>query len=109
MLEPETPERGRVIIPDLLLLGVEPHALADDLLRLAGRAPDGKGAFEAHGEEPLAFQFARAGAEGVRFAGGGVRGGGPFEFGRDVPTHVEALHFDGGDLLKLVGQKKRVW
>ena len=96
MLEPETPYRRRVVISNLLLLGVEPHTLPDDLLWLAGCAPDGEGAFEADGQDPFGLQFARAAPEGVAFAGGGVGGGEPFEIGWDVAAHVEALHSGGG-------------
>jgi len=53
-----------VIIPDLLLLGVEAHALADDGGFGAGGAPDGKGHFEADSEDALAG-LASAVAEGM--------------------------------------------
>lgn len=95
MLEPKTPDRRRVVIPDLLLLGIEPHALANDLLRLAGRAPDREGALEAHGEDALGLEFSGSRTESVPFAGGGVGVVGSFEVWRDVAAHVEALHFDG--------------
>ena len=49
---------ARVVVARLLLLGVEAHALADDGLARAGRAPDWEGHFEADGED----------------AGGGVAG-----------------------------------
>lgn len=96
MLESEAPNRRREVIPGLLFLGIEPHTLADDLLRLAGRAPDMEGAFETHGEDAFGFEFPRAGAEGVRFAGGGVGGSCAFEVGWDITAHVEALHSGGG-------------
>lgn len=96
MLEAKTPNRRRVVISDPLLLGVEPHALADDLLGLAGCAPDGEGAFEAHGQDAFRLQFARAPPERVPFARGRVGGAEPFEIRRDVAAHVEALHFGGG-------------
>ena len=97
MLESEAPDRRGVVVADLLLLGVEADALPDDVLRLAGGAPEGEGALEAHGQDALGFEFSRARAEGVPLTGGGVEGGaGAFEVGGDVAAHVEALHRGGG-------------
>lgn len=72
MLESETPDRRRIVVPHPLLLGVEPHPLTNDLFGRAGGAPDCEGAFEAHGEDSFGFKFPRAGAEGVSLVGRGV-------------------------------------
>ena len=90
MLEPELPDRRAVVVPDLLLLGVEPHALPDDGVRRARVAPDREGHFEADGLRAVFAQGAW-GAFGVE----AVAGGGAFEVRRDVAAHVEALHFGG--------------
>ena len=42
-----------MVISDLLLLGIEADALADDGGFGAGGAPDGEGHFEANGEDAL--------------------------------------------------------
>lgn len=101
MLDAETPDGGGVVIAYFLLLGVEAHALPDDLFGRAGRAPDGEGTFETHGKDSFGLEFAGAGAEGGAFAGGLVEADGAFEVGGDVAPHVEALH-SGGELLKIL-------
>ena len=55
MLHPERIDRGAEVIPDLLLLGIEADTLADDRWLGACGAPDGKGHFEADGEDSLAY------------------------------------------------------
>ncbi len=54
MFHAKAEDRGRVVVPDLLLLGVEANALADDGWFRAGGAPDGEGHLEADGEDALA-------------------------------------------------------
>ena len=90
MLEPKLPDRRAVVIPDLLLLGVEAHALPDDGVRFARVAPDREGHFEADG---LRAVFAQS--TWCALCVEAVAGGGAFEVRRDVAAHVEALHFDG--------------
>ncbi len=53
-----------MVVPDLLLLGVEANALADDGWFWAGGAPDGEGHLEADGEDALA-RLAGAVSEGM--------------------------------------------
>ncbi|KFY42760.1 hypothetical protein V495_04353 [Pseudogymnoascus sp. VKM F-4514 (FW-929)] len=91
MFNPKRPDRGRVVHPNFLLLGVETHALPDYGGFGAVRAPDWEGHFEAHGED-AEVGFGAAGAEGVLFLEG-VGGGDAFVLGGDVAAHVEALHF----------------
>lgn len=90
MLEPECPDRRAVVVAHLFLVRVEAHALRDDRLRRAARAPDREGALEAYGLRAVGV----AGHGGL--AGGAVEGGGAFEVWRDVASHVEALHGGGG-------------
>lgn len=95
MLEPKAPNGTAEVHARFLLLGVEPHTLTDDLLWFAVRTPNRERAFESHGEDALGFQFTGAGTQGVAFTGGGVRGDEAFEVGRDIASHVEALHLGG--------------
>lgn len=90
MLELECPDGRAVVVAELLLLGVEAHALADDGVRFAGVAPDREGHFEAHRLRTVVAKGA-----GRAFLVQPVCGRGTFEFGRDVASHVEALHFGG--------------
>lgn len=64
MLEPEAENGRAVVVADFLLLGVEAHALPDYGGFGTGRAPDGEGHLETHGEDPLR-ELVGAGAEGV--------------------------------------------
>lgn len=91
MPEPKTPHGRRKVVPHALLLGVEAHALADDCGLRAVRAPDGEGHLEAHGEDAVGGELGGAVAEGV-FLVELVAGGCALEVGRDVASHVEALH-----------------
>ena len=68
MLHAERPYRRAVVVADFLLFGVEAHALADDGGFGAVGAPDGKGHFEAHGEDAL-VGFAGSVAEGMSEGG----------------------------------------
>lgn len=86
MLDTEAPDRCTMVIPHLFLVRVEPDALRDDGFGVTCCAPDGEGAFEAHGKGAVAVTW------GGILAGCSVEGCGSFEVGRDVPTHVEALH-----------------
>ena len=95
MFEPKAPYRRTVVISLSLFLSVEAHALGDDLFGGAGGAPDCEGAFEAYGEDARGLEFGGAGAERVAFARGLVVGEEAFLVGRDVASHVEALHLAG--------------
>ena len=57
-----------MIVSDLLLLGIEAHALADDGGFGASGAPDGEGHFKANGENALAG-LTSAVAEGMPSCG----------------------------------------
>lgn len=96
MAETKAPDGRGVVVACALLLGVEAHALADDCGLRAVRAPDGEGHLEAHGEDAMGGELGGAVAEGV-FVVELVAGGGAFEVGGDVASHVEALH--GGRVL----------
>lgn len=91
MAEAKAPDGRGVVASCALLLGVEAHALADDGGLRAGRAPDGEGHFEAHGEDAVGGELGGAVAERVLVVEF-VAGGGAFEVGGDVASHVEALH-----------------
>lgn len=54
MLHAETEDRGRVIVSDLLLLGVEAYALPDNRRFRTGGTPDCEGHFKADGKDTLA-------------------------------------------------------
>lgn len=103
----EAVDGGGVVVADFLFFGIEADALADDdgLVVVVGGAcvaPHSKGHLEADGEDAFALEARGAGAEGVAFAGGLVRGEDAFFVRRDVPPHVEALHFGGcGDAMVL--------
>lgn len=90
MFERKSVNRTRVVVSDFALRGVEAHALADDGGLGTGVAPDGEGELEANGEEA---GLGGTDAEGVAFAGGLVGVQDAFVFGRDVASHIEALHF----------------
>lgn len=91
MPKPKPPHGRRKVVSHALLLGVEAHALADDCGLRAVRAPDGEGHLEAHGEDAVGGELGGAVAEGV-FLVELVAGGCALEVGRDVASHVEALH-----------------
>lgn len=91
MAEAKAPDGRGVVVSRALLLGVEAHALADDCGLRAGRAPDGEGHLEAHGEDAVGGELGGAVAEGVLVVEL-VAGGGAFEVRGDVAPHVEALH-----------------
>lgn len=91
MAEAEGPDGRRVVVADAALLGVEAHALADDGRPRARRAPDGEGHLEAHREGAVRGELGGARAEGV-FAVQAVARRGALDVGRDVASHVEALH-----------------
>lgn len=91
MAEAEAPYRRGVVVADLFLFGVEADALSDDGGPGARRAPYGEGHFEAHREDAMGGELRRALAEGVllvKFVGRR----GAFDVGRDMTSHVEALH-----------------
>jgi hypothetical protein len=92
MLEPKAPYCSTVVIAHLLLLHVEAHTLADDLLRLVVRAPSGKGAFETNDEDAFGLELASSGAKCMAFAGGLVEGYGALQLRRDVASHIKSLH-----------------
>jgi hypothetical protein len=98
VLELELPDGRAVVGADLLLLGVEAHALADDGVRFAGVAPDCEGQFEAH---CLRAVFAKSAWRA--FLVQTVPTGRTFEVRRDVTSHVEALHFGGGTCRRAAG------
>lgn len=94
MFEPERPHGRTVVAAHFLLLRIEAHALADDGLGVAGRAPDGEGTFEAHGLHGAAVGGAFS--VGGFLAGRLIKGFQADEVRRDVAAHVEALHFGAG-------------
>lgn len=53
MFHAETKNRGRVIVSDFLLLGVEAYALPDNRRLRTGSTPDCEGHFKADGEDTL--------------------------------------------------------
>ena len=86
MPHPERVNRGRIVVPDFLFLGIEADALPNDGGFGAGRTPDWKGHFEADSEDSL-FDFVGASTESV-FAGELVGGLDAFLVGGDVASHV---------------------
>jgi hypothetical protein len=77
-----------MVVSDLLLFGVEAHALSDDCLWLTMTTPYGERELEADGQDALG-DFIRALAKGMR---GTVEARWVGRIGRVVPPHVEALH-----------------
>ena len=76
-----------MVVPDLLLLGVEADALADDGGFCAGGAPDREGHFEADGQDALG-DLRGAGAESVAFPRSLVGVEDAFLVRGDVAAHV---------------------
>lgn len=107
MLHTELPHGRGVVAARAPLLGVEPHPLPDQRRRGAVPAPHGEGHLEAHDQDAVRCEPGGARAERVFFVEGVAGGGGAVAAGvagrggvveggrRDVPPHVEALHFGG--------------
>lgn len=90
MLHAKAVDRGRQVVADLLLLGIESNTLSDyGLVWLAGGAPYCKRHLESDDQRAGRMEVARAGAERVlsrKF----VRGRDPFLVRRDITIVASA-------------------
>jgi hypothetical protein len=94
--EAKAPDGGCVVVAYFFLFGIESNSLAYNGGLRAGGTPYGEWHLEADGEDAVRGKFGCAMAERmffVYFVGRLC----PFEVGRDISPHVEALH--GGRVL----------
>lgn len=106
MFHAEAIYRRRVIVSNLLLLGIKSHALADDGGSGAVHAPDGIWHLEADGKNPLG-DFVSASTEGV-LSVKLVAADDTLLVGGDIASHIETLHLGrigALDALLMVGNQ----
>ena len=84
MFDAKAVDRGGIVVPDFLLLGIEPDSLADDgFVRLARRTPDSERHFETDDQRAGCVEVACARTE-CMLACQLVRGDETFLVGWDI-------------------------